>query len=216
MSEKNPIPTQFTKFPCPKCGIYYIPYMTRKDGKAMLECKKHGLFETSIASSKHFRQFCAKLGSAPNRDAHYYTSSEQRVKRYLDKHGLKEGLDYTHNTRVEVMMEDKKRYFWPDFIIHNKKLIIGASPAIWHKMWNRNDADERFEDAMNDIGWKVINLDERDLSHLNKKRTEGKKLGFNPKSKPYYRTANCKIMDGLFNENVEILKNSRTPQKISI
>lgn len=192
------IPTKFTKFPCPKCGKYYEPYMTRKDGKAMCECPNDGLYETNIAVSKNFRVFCSKLGSAPNRDPHYYTSAESIVKRYLENRGLTEGLDFTHNTRIEVKMNGKKRYFWPDFVVPQKKLIIGASPNIWHKMWARNDADDRFTAHMKTLGWDVINLDETNLQQLNKSRTEGKKLGFNPNVKPYHRTENCKKLDSVF------------------
>lgn len=198
---RKKIPTQMTKFPCPKCGKYYEPYMTRKDGKAMCECPTHGLYETSIAVSKNFRLFCSKLGSAPNRSQGYYTSSEFRVKRYLDNHGQMEGLDYVHNARVPVVMDGKKRYFWPDFIVYSKRLIIGASPHIWHQMWARNNADDRFSDYMKGLGWEVINLDEKDLSQLNKRRTEGKKLGFNPEAKPYHRTDRCKRLDEIFGEN---------------
>lgn len=195
---KKKVPTQFTRFPCPKCGVYYVPYMTKKDGKALLECPTHGLFETSIAVSKNFRKFCSKLGSAPNRDPHYYTSSEKRIKRYLEARDLVEGLDFTHNTRIETKVDEKKRYFWPDFIVHSKKLIIGASPHIWHKMWSRNNADERFTEYMKTISWEVINLDEKDLHQLNLRRTEGKVLGKNPKNKPYERSKNCKKLDKIF------------------
>lgn len=187
-----------TKFPCPKCGVYYEPYMSRKDGKAMLECPKDGLFETNIATSKNFRKFCAKLGSAKNRDPHYYTSAEEKIKRYLENRGLVEGLDFTHNTRISVKIDSKNRYFWPDFVIHFKKLMVGASPEIWHRMWARNNADERFTEAMKILGWEVLNLDEKDLTQLNKKRKEGKVHGFNPKAKPYHRTDRCKRMDLFF------------------
>jgi len=197
------IPTEFTKFPCPSCGKYYKPYMTRRDGKAMCECREHGLYETSIAVSKNFRLFCAKLGSAPNRDPHYYTSSEERVQRFLERRGLKEGLDYFHNSRVAVEVDGKRRYFWPDFVVPSKKIIIGASPHIWHQMWARNHADDRFSEAMKKLDWEVINLDEKDLQQLNKQRTEGKKLGFNPKAQPYHRTENCKRLDSIFGKLVK-------------
>jgi len=207
------IPTEFTKFPCPACGIYYEPYMTRRDGKAMCDCPQHGLYETSIAVSKNFRIFCAKVGSAPNRDAHYYTSSEEKIKHFLDHRGLVEGLDYSHNARVRngrnahphkfINEKGKKRtaryvYFWFDFVIPSKKMILEASPSVWHKMWNRESSDQKKSDFASAIGWTLINLDEKDLAQLNKPRTEGKKLGFNPNVKPYHRTENCQKLDSLF------------------
>jgi len=207
------IPTQMTKFPCPKCGKYYEPYLTRKDGKALCECPKCGLYETSIAVSKNFRKFCQKLGSAPNREPTYYTSSEERVKRYLEHNGLREGLDFFHNNRVLILMNEKRRYFWPDFVIPSKKLIIGASPHIWHMLWSRNGADERFSAYMKSLGWKVIHLDEKDLNALNKRRTRGKKLGFNPEAKPYERPKRCKELDEIFGVIYEINKEKIKCQK---
>lgn len=183
-----------TKFPCPICGKYYEPYMTRKDGKAMLECPTHGLYETSIAVSKNFRLFCSKLGSKPNRESWYYTSSEFKVKRYLDKAGLVEGLDYFHNNRVPVEIDGKERYFWPDFTVPAKKLIIGASPAIWHRMWARNKADDRFTEIMKKLGWKTIHLDEKDLQKLNKRRKKDK----------YPRPERCKELDSIFGVVYEV------------
>ena len=194
------ISTQLTKFPCPICGKYFEPYMARKDGKAMLECPQHGLFETSIATSKNFRKFCQKLGSAPNRNPTYYTSSEQRVKRFLVNHKMKEGLDFFHNSRIGPFINGNKRkvYYWCDFVIPSKKLVLEASPAIWHKMWNRNEADERKTKFLGQLGWTVYNLNEKDLAQLNKRRTEGKILGKNPKNSPYHRTETCKKMDMIF------------------
>jgi len=81
-------------------------------------CKKCGIqYKTNVAVSANFRLFCAKLGSAPNRDPHYYTSSEERVQRFLERRGLKEGLDYFHNSRVAVEVDGKRRYFRPDFVV---------------------------------------------------------------------------------------------------
>jgi len=173
--------------------------MHSKEGFAFMLCKKCKVqYKTSTAVSANFRKFCSKLGSAPNRSPTHYTSAEQTVQRYLEKRGLREGLDFTHNTRVKVKMDNKSRFFWPDFVIPAKKLIVGASPHIWHQMWARNNADDRFTLAMKEIGWEVINLNEKDLQQLNKYRTEGKRLGFNPEAPPYHRTENCKRMDVLF------------------
>lgn len=187
---KEEVKTVFTKFPCPKCGIYYEPYLTRHDGKAMLECPEHGLFETSIATSKNFRTFCAKLGSAPNRSPTYYTSSEGVVQRFLVRQGLREGLDFFHNARVGPFINDKnhKVYFWCDFVVPKYTLILEASPRIWHKMWNRGQADNRKELCLGNLGWKVINLDEKDLHQLNKIRKE----------KKYPKTERVKEVYGIF------------------
>jgi len=70
-------------------------------------------------------------------------------------------------------------------------------------MWARNHADDRFSEAMKKLDWEVINLDEKDLQQLNKQRTEGKKLGFNPKAQPYHRTENCKRLDSIFGKLVK-------------
>ena len=177
--------THLTKFPCPICGKYYEPYMSRKDGKAMLECPEHGLYETSIATSKNFRKFCAKLGSAPNRSPTYYTSSESKVKRYLVNHGLVEGLDFFHNARIGPFVNGNKKkvYYWCDFVVPSKKLVIEASPEIWHKMWNREDADLRKAKFLGQLGWTLMNLNEKALRRLNLRRTEGKILGRNPKTR---------------------------------
>lgn len=168
------VPTQLTKFPCPKCGKYYEPYMTRKDGKAMLECPTDGLYETSIAVSKNFRKFCAKLGSAPNRDPHYYTSAEEKVRKYLVQKGLVEGLNFTHNTRLGPYVNGNKHrtYYWADFIVPEAKLVIECSPSIWHTRWNREGADKRKTDFLRIQRWDLISLDEKELSKINKNRID--------------------------------------------
>jgi len=205
---QSKIPTEFLKYPCPTCGQYFLPYMHSKDGYAFMICPQHGQFKTSVAVSANFRKFCSKLGSAPNRSPGYYTSSELRVKRYLDNLGLIEGMDYFHNSRIPAVMDNKKRFFFPDFTLPKLKLCIGASPHIWHKMWGRNNADKRFTAYMKKLGWKVINLDEKDLNQLNKRRTEGKKLGRNPNVKPYHRTATCKRLDKILKEKKNVILTS--------
>jgi hypothetical protein len=158
----------------------------------MLECPEHGLFETSIATSKNFRTFCAKLGSAPNRSPTYYTSSEGVVQRFLVKQGLNEGLDFFHNARVGPFLNNNKHkiYFWCDFVVPKHILILEASPRIWHRMWNREQADNRKELFLGNLGWKVINLDEKDLHQLNKKRKE-EKYPKTERVKEVYRIFGC-------------------------
>lgn len=192
--------TEFLKYPCPKCGRYYLPYMHDRDRRAFMICPEHGQFRTSVAVSANFRKFCSKVGSAPNRSPTYYTSSEQRVRRFLLNHGLIEGLDFFHNARLGPFVNGngRKVYYWADFVVPSKKLVIEANPSIWHRMWNREEADQRKIKHLLELGWEPIGLDEKDLNQLNKKRTEGKVLGKNPKNKPYHRTENCKRMDHLF------------------
>ena len=191
--------TEEVEYPCAKCGTYNLPYMHSKKGFAFMLCKKcKSQYKTSTAVSANFRKFCSRIAQKPNKSPGYYTSAELKVKNYLEKRGYKEGLSFFHNSRVPVIMDSKSRYFFPDFTIPEKKLMIGASPSIWHTRWARNNADDRFTLAMKKLGWEVINLDEKDLQQLNKKRTEGKKLGFNPDAQPYHRTENCKRLDSVF------------------
>lgn len=174
METKDKVETVFTKFPCPKCGVYYEPYLTRHDGKAMLECPEHGLFETSIATSKHFRTFCAKLGSAPNRSPTYYTSSEDKIRKYLLHWNLIEGLDFMHNCRIGPFVNEnnRKMYYWCDFVVPKYKLVIECSPSIWHTRWNRQGADDRKKEHLAKLGWKMSSLDEKELSKTNKIRID--------------------------------------------
>lgn len=191
ISKKNEsqIKTEELTYPCAKCGTYNKPYMHNKKGFALMVCSKCGIqYKTSVAVSKNFRIFCSKVGSKPNRSSSYYTSSEMKIKRFLDNLGFIEGLNYFHNQRIPVIMNGKKRYFWPDFTLPDFKLILGASPSIWHKMWARNGADERFTDCMANLGWTVIHLDEKDLKQLNKRRDPSK----------YPKTATVKKLYELF------------------
>lgn len=190
--KKEKVPTELVAYPCPKCGKYYVPYMHTKDGYALMICEEHGQYKTSVQVSANFRKFCSKVGSAPNRDPHYYTSSEEKILRFLRRRGLIEGLDFTHNTRIGPFINEKghKVFYWVDFIIPQYKLILEASPQIWHKMWNREKADERKAKFLTPLGWKVIHLDEKDLNQLNKKRKKSKY----PKTenvKEIYRIFNC-------------------------
>lgn len=170
MSE-NKIATEEVKYPCPKCGVYNKPYMHTRKGFAMMKCSKCGIqYKTSVAVSVNFRKFCSKIARKPNRSPSYYTSSELKIKRFLDSLGLIEGLSYFHNQRVPIIIETKQRFFWPDFTLPDFRLMLGASPKIWHELWSRNGADERFSKYMDNLGWMVIHLDEKDLKQLNKRR----------------------------------------------
>lgn len=196
----NETPTEVVKYPCAKCGKYFEPFMHTTDGYALMVCPEHGQYKTSVKVSVNFRKFCKRLGAAPNRSPTYYTSSEEKIRRYLKNRGFIEGLTFFHNSRIGPFINGNKHkvYYWCDFCVPDKRLILEASPSIWHTRWNREGADERKKKFLQELGWNLINLDEKDLSQLNKKRTEGKKLGRNPNVKPYHRTSNCKRLDEIF------------------
>lgn len=132
---KKQVPTEEVEYPCPKCGTYTKPYMHSRDGFAYMICPKCNVqYKTSVAVSANFRKFCSKVGSAPNRSPSYYTSSEEKVRYFLQNRGLLEGLDFFHNARVGPFKNEKNRkvYYWVDFAIPKYKLIIEVSPSIWH------------------------------------------------------------------------------------
>lgn len=174
---KKQVPTEEVEYPCPKCGTYTKPYMHSRDGFAYMICPKCNVqYKTSVAVSANFRKFCSKVGSAPNRSPSYYTSSEEKVRYFLQNRGLLEGLDFFHNARVGPFKNEKNRkvYYWVDFAIPKYKLIIEVSPNVWHRLWNREEADERKNIILTNLGWKVIHLDEKDLNQLNKRRKKSK------------------------------------------
>ena len=162
---KKKIETELTRFPCPTCGKYYIPYMSKKDGKALLECEEHGLYETSIAVSKNFRKFCSRIARKPNRSPIYFTSVEGKLRNILDELDLIEGLDYFHNSRIGFTNTNKRKvYYWLDFVIPAFKLIIECSPVVWHKLWRREISDKRKQELIEQLGWKYISLNEKEIN----------------------------------------------------
>jgi len=168
--KKRKVKTELVKYPCPKCGTYYLPEYHQKDGKAVMTCSKHGIYKTSVAVSLNFRKFCSKIGSKPNRAPTYYSSSEEKVKRYLEKRGFVEGIDYFHNARVKLKIKGRTRYFWLDFILPRLDLVIEASPSVWHKMWNRQEADDRKRTYLKSQALILFDLNEKELRKLNLKR----------------------------------------------
>jgi len=186
--KKVKVPTVLVKYPCPKCGNYYLPEYHQKDGKAVMVCLTHGIFKTSVAVSLNFRKFCSKIGSKPHRSPVYYSSSEKKVQRYLERRNLIEGIEYFHNSRIKCKIKGRVRYFWLDFIIPKLDLVIEASPRIWHKLWNRAEADARKRTLLKAMGLNLIELDEKDLRRLNKRRKKSK----------YPRPENCKKLDKIF------------------
>ena len=154
--------TKLTSFPCPICGKFFKPYLSRKDGKAMMECPKDGLFETSIKASKNFRKFCSKLGKKPNRSPNYYTAGERKIKEWLELNNMKEGLEFFHNSRVKL----RGRWYWLDFVVPESRTVIEYSPEVWHKLWNRKSADERKKEALEELGYNLLSLNDKDLGIL--------------------------------------------------
>jgi len=154
--------TGFTKFPCPKCGEYFEPYLINSKGRAMMECPKHGLYETKIAVSKNFRIFCSKVAKQPNRSQSYYTKSEQKVKDFLEKNGYREGIDFIHNARVKL----NNRYYWLDFYIPRERLVIEVSPKIWHQMWNRQESDKTKYQILKANGLRVVEVHDKNYKEV--------------------------------------------------
>lgn len=191
MKVKKNVKTVEVEYPCPKCGTYNPPYMHDRKGFALMLCSKCKCqYKTSTAVSANFRKFCSKVGSKPNRSPTYYTSSEEKVRRFLKNRGLLEGLDFFHNSRIGPFINENenKVYYWCDFVIPEKKLVIEVSPSVWHKMWNRESADERKNKILEDLGWEVIHLNEKDVNQLNKRRKKSK----------YPKTENCKRLYEIF------------------
>lgn len=192
-TRKRKVPTELVSYPCPTCGNYYLPEYHQKDGKAVMKCLEHGIFKTSVAVSLNFRKFCSVVGSKPNRSPSYYSTSEAKVKRYLERRKLIEGIDFFHNSRIKCKLNGRIRYFWLDFILPKLNLVIEASPRIWHKMWNREEADARKRTLLKAMNLDLIELDEKDLRRLNKQRKKSR----------YPRPENCKKLDKIFGcENV--------------
>jgi hypothetical protein len=135
--------------------------MISSKGKAMCECPKHGLFETSIAVSKNFRKLCQRIGSKPNRSQAYFTSSEKKVKELLESNGYVLGRDYFHN----ILIPNGKRHYYVDFLIPNEKLIIEMSP-FWHKLWNRQESDKRKKEYLESLGYMVVEVDEKNYKSV--------------------------------------------------
>jgi len=154
---KCDVPTEMTEFPCPICGKYFKPYMTRKDGKALCECPEHGLYQTSIAVSKQFRMFCSKIASKPNRSQSYYTSLEKKVKQILDKLGYRAGVDYIHN----CLIPNGRHKYYVDFYLPMLRLVIECNGSVWHNLWARRDSDKRKREFLESLNLKYIEIDEK-------------------------------------------------------
>jgi very-short-patch-repair endonuclease len=158
------VPTELIKYPCPKCGQYFEPFMHTSEGYACMECPDHGLFKTSVKVSKNFRIFCSKIARKPNRTQGYYTPGEQRIREFLLSQGLREGIDFIHNCRIK----GEKSYYWADFYLPHLYLVIEYSPEVWHKMWGRKESDQRKREFLESNGLRIIDLGDKDLKNLEK------------------------------------------------
>ena len=157
-----PVKTVEVEYPC-VCGTYNKPFMYYADGSALCVCKSCGKqYKTSIPVSVNFRKLCQRLGSKPNRSPTYYTSTEREVKKYLEKCGYREGLDFWHNVRVKL----DGRYYWLDFYIPKENRVISVSPKIWHSRWGREKSDKEFNRRIKAIGLKHIVVDEKNYKKI--------------------------------------------------
>jgi len=156
---KKKVKTEELSYPCPKCGTHTKPYMYSRDGYAYMLCSKCGVqYKTSTRVSANFRKFCHKIAKKPNRSQSYYTSSELKIRKILEENGYVQGKDFFHNIMFE---KDKKHKYWVDFIIPEEKLIIEASPSVWHKMWNRNSSDNSKYKFLESLGYTIVEVDEK-------------------------------------------------------
>jgi hypothetical protein len=151
--------TEFTKFPCPICHELHKPYLSKVDGVALMECKDHGLYQTSIETSKLFRIFCSKVAKGKTKSNGYYTQAERKVKRILDEMGFEEGLSYIHNVRLKALTT----YYYTDFYFPKLNLVIEVSPNVWHKMNGRSKVEEKKLRYLADKNISVLILDDECL-----------------------------------------------------
>ena len=153
------VETEVISYPCPNCGTYTKPYM-HVNGYAYMLCPKCNVqYKTSTKVSANFRKLCSRVASNPTRSQGYYTSSEKKVKAVLDKLGLREGIDYVHNCRVK----NGRTYYYPDFLLHYKRIIIEVSPSIWHTRWNREDSERKKKEFFKQLGFTIVELGDEDF-----------------------------------------------------
>jgi len=174
LSRKREVSTELVKYRCPSCGNYEEPYL-HVNGFAFMLCSKCSTqFKTSTKVSANFRKFCSKTARKPTRSPTYYSSSERAVKTYLERAGLREGLDFFHNSRVRVEKKGKRIYYWFDFVIPSKKLVIEVDPEIWHRLGDRERSDSEKRKFVNGLGWKLISLNTEAVRKLNRQRKDSK------------------------------------------
>jgi len=160
-TRNNPRSTQLTPYPCPECqGNYKLPDH-HKDGYAVCYCEKHGEYRTNVNQSLNFRRFCSRIARKPNKSPTYFTPPELKVKKALDSLDI----TYTHNQRFKAR---QGVYYYPDFVVESKKLVIGVDPSIWHSRWNRTKSDKRKIAYFKDLGYRYLSLPEDILNNREK------------------------------------------------
>ena len=142
-------------YPCPRCRSNYKVPIRHVNGWAICVCEIHGEWRVSFLRSFKFRRLCSIAASKPNKSPDYYTPPELRIKRILDKLRVR----YEHNKPFR----NGKVIYYPDFVITSPiKLIIEASPSIWHSRWNREESDRAKYAYFKSIGYEVLQLTEKD------------------------------------------------------
>jgi len=139
---------EITKFLCPNCKKQYEAPIKVIGVIAHMICSNCNYpFNVNLNKSLHFREFCSKIARKPTRNRDYYTKPERKVKQILDSLGLIEGHDYIHNVRFKA---GKRTYYWVDFLLPHKSIVIEVSPSIWHRYFPRNDKERKvfFRDVM--------------------------------------------------------------------
>lgn len=175
--KKSKIKTELVAYMCPSCKSFNKPYFHNKKGIAFSLCANcKAQYKTSTATSANFRKFSSRHGRKPNRQPNYYSSSEKAGKKYLENQGLVEGFTFFHNARVKTENEKGRIvYYWLDFVIPTKKLVIEVSPEIWHKLGNVPEKDKRKRKFIEDMGWTLIELKTEDIKLLNRTKPRSQK-----------------------------------------
>ena len=174
---KNKTKTELVAYMCPSCKAFNKPYLHNKKGVAFCLCSGcKAQYKTSTAVSANFRKLSSRCGRKPNRKPNYYSGSERAGKRYLEKLGLVEGFDFFHNARVRAKnAQGKVTYYWLDFAVPAKKLVIEISPEIWHKLRGVPEKDQRKRKFIESMGWTLIDLKSKDIKLLNRTKIRSSK-----------------------------------------
>ena len=153
--------TQLVKYKCPTCGEYNEPYMHDTSGKAYCLCSScNSQYVTLPKRNANFRRFCQRVSRKNTLAQSSYSKQELKIKEFLEKLGFREGLDFIHNARVK----SPTGYYWLDFYLPKKDLVIEYSPDVWHSLDNRKKSDERKLRFLEENNLDVIII--RDLDDL--------------------------------------------------
>jgi len=129
--------------------------------RAIIYCKECDLlFTRDYKRSESFRQFCSMLGSKPNRDPSYYTSSEMKIKEILDELNIQ----YEHNKKFNrINHNGRKIYYWVDFYLPEYNVILECNPKIWQHMWGRWRSALVKKDHFKLLGIEVLEIEDKYL-----------------------------------------------------